>query len=282
MKFCVKGMVRRRVCSNHLAWMTVNDNWRTRAVRDELMNQLKLARKEGGPGQGPADIVHPYIAFNNPAVAIQFGLFDSLKHLVEDKGIDINSFEWTDYNSTKRMHLLYYAAVSSRSKKTFKYLLNRPDFNLRCKANEVDRGGSVFLKLLSLDHISSESGTFEHPFLRMFMQHPEFDVNWRVIPMNESLGFATPLLSAAVFFVRLLIVRFDEKKFQSTYHGAQILLSAGADPNLSFPGCVSPIEFLRHTEAEAQMGNLRDTSLKFFEANERHWGEAVALLEKYA
>lgn len=80
-------------------------------------------------------------------------------------------------------------------------------------------------------------------------------------------------------FVRIFIVQFDQKKFQSTYQGTQILLSAGANPHLSFQDCMSPIEYLRHAKEAAQMGNLRDTNLKFFEANERYMEEAVTLLE---
>ena len=71
-----------RVCSNHLAWMKVNADWRTVAVHDELMDKLKLASKKEGPGQRSTSIVHSLIAFNKPAVAIQIGLFDSLKHLI--------------------------------------------------------------------------------------------------------------------------------------------------------------------------------------------------------
>ena len=57
-----------------------------------------------------------------------------------------------------------------------------------------------------------------------------------------------------------------------------------ADPNLSFLGCASPIAILKNAKASVQMGNIdmHDRRLKFFEANERHWDEAVALLEKYA
>ena len=270
-----------KACSNHLAWMKVNADWRTIAVRDDLIEKLKISCEEIGPGEVPTNIVDPFIAFNNPAVAIQFGLFHSLKHLVEDKGIDINSFDWTEYGNARKWHLLYYAAKNSQ-KKIFKYFLNLPDLNLRCKANEVDTGSSVFLKLLDLGRISSEeSGSFEHPFLRMFIQHPEFDINGQIIPMDESQGlaFVTPLACAALLFARIFIVQFDQKKFQSTYQGTRILLSAGANPHLSFQDIMSPIAYLRYAKRAAQMGNMRDTSLKFFEANERYWEEAMTLLE---
>ena len=266
--FCLRDISGERARSNHLEWMKINSHWRRIAVRDDLTDKLKLACKERGSSQRALNTTHPLIAFNNPAVAIQIGLFDSLKHLVEDKGIDINSFDWTEYGNARKWHLLYYAAKNSQ-KKIFKYLLYLPGLNLRCKANDADRSAPLFLKLLRLGRVSIESGRFEHPFLTMFMQHPKFDINGQIIPMDQSQGlvFVTPLVCAAILFVRIFVVQFDQKKFQSTYQGTQILLSAGANPHLSFQDCMSPIEYLRHAKEAAQMGN------------ERYWEEAVTLLE---
>ena len=169
--------------------MKVNADWRTLAVRDKFMEKLKLACKEGGPDQTAANFVHPLIAFNNPAVAIQIGLFDSLKHIVEDKGIDINSFEWTPFNSTKRNHLLKHA-VFYRNEGIFKYLLNRPGIDIRCNAddvdededyplfdihaNDVDANYPLFDSLLWL---SNDEGSLDSAFLKLFMKHPEFHIN---------------------------------------------------------------------------------------------------------
>ena len=110
-RYCRGDIERKRARFNHLHWMKINADWRTFAVGDDLMDRLKLACQETESGQSIIDIFHPLIAFNNPAVAIQIGLFDPLKHLVEDKGIDVNGFKWSGFGSAERMHLLYYAAV---------------------------------------------------------------------------------------------------------------------------------------------------------------------------
>ena len=113
------------------------------------------------------------------------------------------------------------------------------------------------------------------------MQHPEFDINGQIVPLDESQGqpFVTPLYAAIILIVSVLTVQFDEQTFRSTYQGTKILLSAGADPNLDFPGCVSPITFLIHTKTMAEAGTFRGTSVNDFKERETYWYEAIALLE---
>ena len=142
----------------------------------------------------------------------------------------------------------------------------------------------LFIYLLRLGQVSSESGRIEHPFLTMFMQHPDFNVNGQIMPVGDShwQTFVTPLYVAAIEFARLLTAQFVERTFRMTYQGAQILPSAGADPNLdlSLPGALSPVANLRRTKDFAQRGD-RDYSAEVYEANERYWDEVLTLFEKY-
>jgi len=275
--FARKNISRDKAGRNHIAWMTVNTHWKTIAVRDDWMDELKLACKERGSGKKPRNIPHPVIAFNNPAVAIQLGLFSSVQHLVEVKGIDINSFEWTPLCLSKRYHLLYIAVRNSK-KKTFKYLLNRPGFNIRCRVNESNTGHPLFLSLLSA---KNQAERFEPAFLRMFMQHPDFHINRQIIPCPSTPSrLVTPLYSVTVQCARVLEdYLFDEQEFQAVHQATQILLSAGADPNLSFPDSLSPISYLRRRKSDAQSENY--IGLGDFDATERYWDESIALLEKY-
>ena len=272
--------------------MEVNADWRTFAVRDKLMDRLKLACKTRETDQRKLNCLHPLIPFNNPAVAVQIGLFDSLKHLVEVNGIDVNSFEWTAFSFTKRMHLLYYAGYFGQEK-IFEYLLNRPDFNLRCKASEAVRSQSLFLNLIDQDCVSMESGRFEHPFLKMFMQHQEFDINGLIIPFkpygiavavplvfSQSQSLVTPLLCATFHCVYVLTTdQFNEEKFRRILQAMEVLLSADADPNLSFPHCMSPITYLRFSWRRAKADAH---SIEAYRPTERYWDEALTLLKKYA
>ena len=85
---------------NHRAWMSVNTNWRSKTT-DELM--LKLQRiPEDAMERRPiahanAFILHPYMAFNNVAVAVELGLVEVIQYLIEEKNIDVNSFRWNCY-----------------------------------------------------------------------------------------------------------------------------------------------------------------------------------------
>ena len=282
--FCLRDISGERARSNHLEWMKINSHWRRIAVRDDLTDKLKLACKERGSSQRALNTTHPLIAFNNPAVAIQIGLFDSLKHLVEDKGIDINSFEWTAYGFTKRMHLLSYAARFSR-KKIFNYLLNRPGLNIRCMARETDTspGGSLFNALLLM---KSKERKLESTFLTIFMKHPEFRIDEQIVPSPfDTHQLLTPLYSATTLCARILTDdrdTYDEEGFQAVHEGTQILLSAGADPKLRFANHGSPISYLRSIKTLAQMGDYPGYSVEDYKASEKNWDEAVALLEKYA
>ena len=81
--------------ANHRAWMEVNTDWKTTAVSDDsvsgmsrLMSQLNLQ-----------DIIvigsHPYVAFNSVAFAVELGLLEIVKFLIENKGVDPNEYGWT-------------------------------------------------------------------------------------------------------------------------------------------------------------------------------------------
>ena len=75
--------------------MEVNTDWKTTAVSDDsvsgmsrLMSQLNLQ-----------DIIvigsHPYVAFNSVAFAVELGLLEIVKFLIENKGVDPNEYGWT-------------------------------------------------------------------------------------------------------------------------------------------------------------------------------------------
>ena len=73
----------------HLAWMSVNTGWRS-LVTDELMERHENASNHPS--------VHPLLTMVNPAVAMEMGLLEALKHLVEIKDIDINAgWSYTTY-----------------------------------------------------------------------------------------------------------------------------------------------------------------------------------------
>ena len=122
-----------KVRDYHLAWMAVNTDWKA-YVNKTYMELTKFACIRQGDKAG--NKIHPYAAFNNPAVAIQIGLMDPLRYLVEKKATDTNSFEWTPFNYSVPRHLLYwsmlFAPKTDRTRvEIFRFLLLNSDCRLR-------------------------------------------------------------------------------------------------------------------------------------------------------
>ena len=106
---------------NVSAWMEVNANWRNRCT-DENMERYK-----GSPLRMEANLV-----FNNPAVAIEVGLLEVLRFLVEEKNIDVNRRLWSSYNTDRGIQsnvFLIQLALVRGDKDILEYLLSVDGFD---------------------------------------------------------------------------------------------------------------------------------------------------------
>ena len=128
-------------------WMAVNTDWRKHCTEENRKEcaivQLKKSETEESDrdgdeentDEGDDDIIFNVdapVLFNNPLVAIEFGLVDPLKHLVEEVGIDINRHEWNTYTRMDKLHLLTLASWQKNSS-CFRYLLSREELNVNGK-----------------------------------------------------------------------------------------------------------------------------------------------------
>jgi len=240
-KYSLAGCCR-KAGENHKAWMSVNSDWKSE-VQDDIMEELKLASTRS------TDITYPYIAFNNPAVAIQFGLVDVLKYLVEEKGIDINAESWTAFcfGHNKRNGVIInplpvYAMGGSDCPKhieMYEYLLGRDDFYFVSSAGRP----TLFF------HHALQSGD---DFLRTLINHPLFDVNRRMLFLTGSLHFVTPL-AYVVWNARRVRSEGSVVNSRNVLDALRMLLGAGADPNLFCPVLRrSPLEYARMHRAKAE------------------------------
>jgi len=248
----------RKAGENHMAWMTINCDWKAN-VKDNLMEELKLATMQGSILRFT---FHPYVAFNNPAVAIQFGLMDVLKYLVEEKVININALRWSPFTSTPTsdetpVSLLRYSmglGHCSKQIEIYKYLLGRDDVNFV--------GGHANPKL-SIFPQAVESG--DDDLLRLLIDHPRFGVNSCVASWWGGYQFVTPLVRVISYshgsglwsdydwFLRVL----------------RMLVEAGADPTLVCPNYgLSPLEHARKCRARGVNP-----------AWEEKWNAAIRVLE---
>ena len=235
---------------NYKAWMSVNSDWKSN-VKKCHMKSLKLAtrrRKNDNSSVRLEHACHPFIAFNNPAVAIQFGLMDVLKYLVEEKGIDINARKWMafTFNSDRLIKdsLLAYTmgrGDCSKQIEMYKYLLGRDD---------VDFVGDAKYPKLS----NFRNAIVSKDLLRPLINHPRFDAN---VPFEN--GSSLPLVR--------VIGASDLMAFR-------LLLEAGADPNLVCPKKgLSTLEFAKKRALEfAKEPAWKDLV--------EHWDRAILVMEE--
>lgn len=130
--FCSEQIKNKKVRDYYLAWMAVNTDWRSFVTKDNMDDCKVVCKREG---DNFTNSFHPYAAFNNPAVAIQFGLMEPLRYLVEEKRVHINDIVWTPLNCPEKMHLLYlsmnFAQDFNSDCSIFRYLLMNSDRSLR-------------------------------------------------------------------------------------------------------------------------------------------------------
>ena len=225
--------------TNHLAWMAANSDWRDK-ITDERMEDLKEAcsREDIDLWIGRYQHkVHSHLAFNNPVIAIQLGLLDVLKYLVEEKLVDINSHQWTGYFCPRNGPLLCYCAGCDVGKtpweqdlETYHYLLGLPSLDI---VEHVDRlFASLFLFPFERKHVYYRSAL---PFIRGLVQNSAFSqcISDRLITIGVEKE--SPLCFLLWKLVGILVKPemfgpVDVPAFEDIYDCAKILLEAGADP----------------------------------------------------
>ena len=127
--------------SRVLPWLEVNQaDWKELCTAHNLEECKEVTKVS--PTKGMVGVLgNPIAMLFNPSVAIEFGLVEVLKYLVEEVGIDINSCQWNAYQSLEMKHLLAYASEMSDGS-WFGYLLSRNDINVHARyvaASEQDR-----------------------------------------------------------------------------------------------------------------------------------------------
>lgn len=207
----------------YLAWMEVNTDWK-RLVTVERIDSLVSVYKEDNEGSASA-IVDPLLPFNNPAVAIEIGLMDPLRHLVEEMGIDINSSRWTTFRFDRTKLLL--ECVECDNYKAFQYLLGRETIETCCKAYEDDDTNNITI----LEHcFCSPNRT---AFFRELLLHPACSLE---------AGFGTvidddmdPIYAHVAIVITEKLIE-DDLFHSSTWNANfRLLLEAGVDMGAKDP-----------------------------------------------
>jgi len=301
--FHCKAWCKAKARRNHLAWMEVNTDWRAN-ITAQLMEELIEAttdrfRIRGELEGGPHFTQHPFLAFNNPAIAIQLGLLDVLKYLVEEKEININARRWVGYFVegpldhlpywTRRLRLTAYCAGFCRHAHwegdldAYQYLLGLPSFAIKC---HFDLFPEWFL-------VRSTSCA-ALPFLRLLTEHQDFSkyANENIIrhpsgsrdfaPYWHSSRKATPMLLVFIALLNNMQERngFDEDKCRNIYEGLEMILKAGADPSHPIAGPCCALE-LWETLRNVLSTYNKTAPAASEECRQVYWDKVSSLLNLY-
>ena len=264
LEHCLRNLVVGRMKSKIACWMEVNTDWRRLCTKDRTEDdELSTGRYENEEGM-LIRRTDPLIIFNNPAVAIDFGIIDVLRHLVEEVGIDINACKWVGYRSRfgEPCHILSLAySVLTSSRDVFKsicfeYVVSRADLDVCASIlRGEDNSNQVWHGLL---YHGSNLASFE-----AVVQHRSFDPN-RGCDMG---GVTTLPLHKAISCI--LDTSQESRSASVGVRKVDILLKAGADPKRATNDFPSPLDYakfrIRRVGEQSEQGKLSKILIRLME-----------------
>ena len=203
--------------ARYRAWMAVNTDWR-KHVTDENVEMFERA-VSGIEGEEVFAVkFHSFVPLCNPAVAIELGLDEVLVHLVEEKGIDVNSYRWNNYDICEFSFNLLYTCMECERIEAFRYLLDRKGIDIHSYC--VAANGTIVEAALYKGCCTD--------FVRELLAHPSFDIVASFAHNdypNSPLHFAIDILE-----------KDDPISLPIWTANFRLLLSAGADPYMEVGG----------------------------------------------
>lgn len=221
-------------------WMAINTDWRekriTNACREislQVVNEVKFEQHGGRRAYKCSAAA----IFQNPAVAIEFGLVEILKNIVENADIDVNATVWNNFSTSDKFHLLFLALHDDRA--CFDYLISTKKIDMNSRVLSGGNRGYKTLKMFVMETDDIQKEQFQ-----AMVQLPTFGLN---DPINIDGRSLLPLVYMA------LSAATSKTAPLSNDHLAkiQILLDAGADPTCEADGgdYPSPFSFTTHVTA---------------------------------
>ena len=218
------------------AWMTVNIDWR-KHVTDERVERLKMACIRSRSGQREVKsyvMCHPFVPLCNPAVAIELRLQEVLVYFVEEKGIDLNSYRWNNYQCFSPGYPPYHLLVACmicENIEAFRYLLGRKDIDINSYSTETH--DDCWMSHWTFMEVALDMRCCTD-FVRELLAHPNFDMvasftnSAYTSSTTSPLHYAIDILDKDGFLDRVPLPTWKAK--------FRLLLSAGADPHMEDDG----------------------------------------------
>mmetsp|Transcript_5683 Transcript_5683/g.12334 ORF Transcript_5683/g.12334 Transcript_5683/m.12334 type:complete len:388 (-) Transcript_5683:119-1282(-) len=222
---------------NTMTWMEVNGNWKERvtAERMELYKRYTIAH-ERHAGTHDADAV-----FNNIAVAVEIGLLDVVRHLIEEKKVDVNSIKYVGFHKgvVGVRHLVGRALIRGDAT-MIHYLMSQDGCRLRNPSTNEDKSKCwYFVRTLA------EESFVEPEYFKLFLDVAGFDVN---------IFASSPVLASCLrCFGRTCDPDSSPTPVRTLArqaHKIEILVDFGADPFSEYYDFISrqlltPLQFAR-------------------------------------
>ena len=244
----------------HLAWMSINTGWRSlvtdelmernenpkRLIFDDFMERYENARHTGDMSHVRSSTlplnIHPLLAMLNPAVAIEMGLLEALKHLVEVKGIDINATQWGGLRSGDDLHLIV-TAIRKDDHEAFQYLMSVDTIDIYSMKRDYPatsrRRSSIFSYAID-KYIEDEK---KKRFFEAFVKHAKFRANARSFtsfdPNDPDNDVSVTCLH---HLVHVVLRQRGMAELVRVVDAVKYVLDAGADPNIELHDLMSPLE----------------------------------------
>ena len=208
-------------------------------------------------------IEHALSGFANPARAIQLGLIDALRFLVEDKLINVNAKQWKTYLwCNDHVHLLT-VTINANQPDAFDYLLSLEaiDFNGDSTEHDWDYYSNFIFSSALEGYVEDKHKCH---FFQALVQHPKFQPNGRFLygynPNLQAPGkmslltmFVNEYTSMLMGYYREEVVKGKQKRF---LHAFQLVLDAGADPRLEFDDLNSSFDIAVDNLGAASCGGI--------------------------
>ena len=226
-----KGCNDWKLCRDrYLAWMEINADWRELVTKGRMESLSKVFRESDG-GEKMVPEISPFVPFNNPAVAIELGLLESLKHLVNEMKIDVNAYKWTTYRHgivhpgyEDSAICLLATTIDYMEFDMFLYLLSKDGIDVCSLISPIDHDDDEY-----------EATVLEHCFVRPYC-HAFFHKLASHPTCNLERGFSTTVendektyIHSAMCFL-MVLAEENALHFPTWAANLRLLLSLGAEP----------------------------------------------------
>jgi len=245
--------------ANVRAWMEINTDWKD----DPVVGCVTREKSEGVTstvtvmenGVRRTNCSAPAI-FYNPAVAIDLGLVEVLKNLVENAGIDVNATMWNNYTHDEPYHLLVHNIFHENSA-CFDYLMTTQKIDMNSLVVS-ERLQTLKMFMMESDEISKER-------FQAMARLPTFG-------LNEPIDVAGRLI-APLIYMSLSASAADVPMHPDHMKKIQVLLDEGADPLREMGDNPSPMTLA--TTAASGRANAGDSSAVI-----AGWKEIVRMMKE--